>query len=174
MKIVLIGFMGSGKSTVGLQLASRLGYSLFEADHEILQRAGFESVSELFEKLGEKTFRDFESLVALELRDIKNTVISPGGGMIIDEKNRANLKHDAITIYLKTSFEIISQRVTKQADDNGEVRPLFKDQNNAAIIYNERLPIYENAADVIISTDNKEIGEVCDEIIEVLKRNGIR
>lgn len=169
MKIVLIGFMGSGKSTVAALLAKSMNLNCVETDKEIAESQNFSSVAELFAKLGESKFRELESEKASALRDATNIIISPGGGMIINEKNQKNLRHNATTIFLDTSFEEVIKRVQKQMRDTGEKRPLFSNLDEALALYEKRLPIYEKCSDITITTTGRSINEVHDEILEKLK-----
>jgi shikimate kinase len=160
-KIVLIGFMASGKSAVASVLASKLGLTLIQVDEEIVSRSGLPSVSAIFEERGEPHFRDLEAEVAASLRDARNVVISTGGGIITREENITNLKRNGGTvIYLRTSFETITGRVGELS-----TRPLFANKADARELFQRRLPIYERYADIIMDTDGRTVDEVCSAIL---------
>jgi shikimate kinase len=160
-KVVLIGFMASGKSAIAAELAPRLGFTVRQVDDDIVSRSSYPSVAAIFAEKGEGFFRDLESEVANTLGDSKDVVISTGGGIITREENMTNLKGSGgIIIYLRTSFETVTERA-------GDIstRPLFANKANALDLYRRRLPIYERHADIIIDTDGRTVNEVCSAII---------
>ena len=160
-KIALIGFMGSGKSSVAPLLAHRLGCTLVDTDSLILTRSGFTSIPLLFSEKGETAFRDIESEVAQSLRDSKHVVISTGGGIIGRPANMEALKNaGGLVVFLMTSFEEIQRRLAEFED-----RPLFKDPKQAAALYQARFPIYTSYADIAVTTDGKTPEQVCSEIL---------
>lgn len=164
-KVVLIGFMASGKSAVAIELAPLLGFTAHQVDDEIVARSGYPSVAAIFAEKGEVFFRDLESEVALSLREAEDVVISTGGGIITRPANMENLKYNGgVVVYLRTSFEMISARV-------GDIssRPLFANKTDARELYQKRLPIYESYADIIVDTDGVSVQEVCSEILSQLK-----
>jgi shikimate kinase len=160
-KIALIGFMGSGKSSVAPLLAHKLGCTLIDTDSLILERSGFASIPLLFSDKGEIAFRDIESEVAQSLRDSKHVVISTGGGIIGRPANMEALKNaGGLVVFLMTSFEEIQRRLAGFED-----RPLFKDPKQAAALYQARFPIYTSYADIAVTTDGKTPEQVCAEIV---------
>jgi shikimate kinase len=170
MKIVLIGFMGSGKTSVAKLLSNKLNLNLYETDSEILKRTGFQSIKELFESLGEKKFRELESEIAKELHNANNLVISPGGGMIINKDNCNHLRNLATTVYLKTSFEVLKKRVLDQTNNNLETRPLFYDEASAFRLFQKRLSAYENSCDCYVDTDTLTAEEVTNQIVRIVSK----
>ena len=162
--IILIGFMGSGKSSVGKKLAERIGYDLKDTDEMIVLREGME-IQEIFHKYGEEYFRGLESTLLLSIMDtLEKTVISTGGGMPIRDKNINLLRLMGQVIYLKASKDTIIERL---ADDT--TRPLLKGANaykEVERLLSIRTPIYERAADIIIDTDGKNIDEIIKEILK--------
>lgn len=167
MKIVLIGFMGSGKSTVGAQLADQLGYAFVDLDSLLLQQnPSFGDIAEIFTKHGEDHFRALERACVRSQREAQETVISTGGGSIIQAENIEQLRaHGGLLIYLDTSFAIIQQRIGTETS----TRPLFMDVNKAKTLYNTRRQLYEDTADIIIQTDTSTPQEVCRHILSQLK-----
>ena len=121
MIFYLIGMMGSGKSSVGKLLANKLQYSKIDIDKEIEKNEKL-SVKEIFEKKGENYFREIESKYLL--RKKKLTVVSCGGGIILDKKNREFLKNEGYTLHLKTSVSVIEKRLVGIKD-----RPLINYNN---------------------------------------------
>lgn len=164
-KLILIGFMASGKSAVAAALAPQLGCSTIQVDEEIVACAGLPSVATIFAEKGEAYFRDLEAKVAASLKDAQNIVISTGGGIITREENITNLKENGGTIvYLRTSFETVAERAGDLSS-----RPLFANRANALELFQRRLPIYERYADIIIDTDGRSVDEVCSAILTHIK-----
>jgi len=164
-KVVLIGFMASGKSTIAKQLAELLGFSVREIDSLIVQRAGGLSVPEIFEQNGEEYFRDLESAVCASLHNEQGVVVSTGGGVITRDGNLLNLKaNGGIVVFLRSSFETV---VARNADLSA--RPLFRSVEQAKELFEQRAPIYHAWADLIVDTDGKESEPVCSEIYSALR-----
>jgi shikimate kinase len=164
-RIVLIGFMGSGKSSTAACLSERLGVPVFDMDALITHRSGLSSVSEIFSERGEDAFRELETEVTRGLGDVTSGIISTGGGVISRDENRALLRTQCSQIvFLKTSFESVAQRVAGLDD-----RPLFKDRIKAAELFQLRAPIYDSWADIVVETDNASPAEVCEKILSKLQ-----
>ena len=160
MKVVIIGFMGSGKTSVASSLSTKLGLTWIEMDSEIISRSGLTSIKEIFAKLGEATFRKLEQDVARDMAKADNVVISTGGGAIFAKESLENLRaNGGRLVLLETSFEEIMKRV---GNDPG--RPLIKDPAFAKKLYDDRLAGYASAADIVVSTDGKSIDTVVSEI----------
>lgn len=164
-KVVLIGFMASGKSAVATLLAPQLGWTIRHLDDDIVSRSGLSSVAEIFKEHGEPYFRELEAEVAFSTREDSQVVIATGGGIITRDTNMEHLKHNGgVVVYLRTSFEAIAQRV-------GDIssRPLFANKATALELYMKRLPIYESYADIIVDTDDRSEEDVCAEIMSLLE-----
>lgn len=160
-KIVLIGFMASGKSAIAKLLAPQLGWKAHHLDDDIVSKSGLPSVAAIFKEHGEGFFRDLESSVAHSLQGAQRVVIATGGGIITRASNIEALKSNGgIVVYLRTAFETITQR----AGDTSS-RPLFADRASALQLYMKRLPIYESFADIIVDTDDRSEEEVCAEVL---------
>lgn len=163
-KVSLIGFMGSGKSSVAALLAPTLGFSLVEMDDEIVSRSGLASIPSIFEAKGELFFRDLEAEVARSLSERSGLVISTGGGAVERPENVQHLKaHGGVLVYLRTSFATVVSRLGDISN-----RPLFKIPEHALTLYNRRVSIYERLADLTLDTDGLHVGEVCSSIVELL------
>lgn len=163
--IVLIGFMGAGKSTVSDYLSTMFAMKIVEMDQEIAEREEM-SIPDIFATYGEEYFREQETKLLVELQDKKNTIISCGGGAALREENVAEMKTNGRVVLLTASPETVFERV-KDSDD----RPVLKGNNNVEFItelMETRREKYEAAADIVIKTDNKSVLQVCEELISKL------
>ena len=163
--IVLTGFMGTGKSSVGVELAVKLGYRYLDLDCVITDHAGM-SVNRIFAEHGELYFRDLETKAIEEIAYMENLVISTGGGAVIRDKNRELLRSAGVVINLVASAEEIFSRL--QTDCS---RPLLKDDMSLEKIMKmleEREPFYADS-DIRIDTVGKKVEDVVLEILLHLK-----
>ena len=165
MNITLIGMMGSGKTTVGKELEKQLsGFTLYDTDNEIERVEGC-SIPEIFEKFGEAYFREKETAAIRELMKKDNIILSTGGGAFENPANRKLLLEKSRVIYLKTSPEVIFERIKHETH-----RPLlgkdFSTEKISAIIEKRRAN-YE-LAHLTIDTDFKSPYNIVTEIIECL------
>jgi len=166
--IALIGFMGTGKTTVGNALADRLGKEFIEMDLLIEQEAG-KTIPEIFKQDGEIRFRELEIEVAKQVSGKKNAVIACGGGVVLNKINIDRLGQECIIIHLTASPEAILKRTS--GDENE--RPLLKVANKALNIrelLRFRKPFYERAADLTVDTSKLDTNSVAAQIIRRLKR----
>ncbi len=157
----LIGFMGTGKSSVGRLVASALHFTFLDTDHVIEARAG-KSIAEIFQQDGEPSFRQWESKVVAELTTRHKTVISTGGGLPINPQNLASLKTHSLVVCLWSSPEAIYSRVRSHTHRPllNEPEPLEKIRSLLEI----RAPFYKQA-DVLISTDLRSVHEVAMQVM---------
>ena len=147
INIVLIGFMGSGKSSIGRLLAKEKKSYFLDTD-AMIESAEGKSIQDLFEEKGEEYFRQLEKETVLWIRNnVKEAVISTGGGMLVYCEE---LKEVGQIVYLQVPFKTILSRMTPE---ELEKRPLFKDIQKAEAMYNERNEFYEKRADLIIDAD---------------------
>ncbi len=163
--IVLIGFMGCGKSVVGRKLASMLQLTHIDTDQEIEKITG-KSIVQLFAKDGQVRFRSEETLLLRKLAGRRNLVISTGGGMVLNPENVALLKADGVLIHLYADPEVIYQRVKGKRN-----RPLLNRGNLRERInelLKERSEAY-NVAEFSIDTGKYSVNEVVEQIIQYLK-----
>ena len=138
MIIFLIGFMGSGKSTTGKQLAKRLGYTFVDTDNLIVERLGM-SVNEIFDRLGEKTFRKNETRLLNELILKNNLVVSTGGGLPCYGNNMDLMNLHGQSVYLKVSSSALHDRLSSRKNK----RPLIKDLSDAELMAFIENKLYE-------------------------------
>ncbi len=163
--IVLIGFMGSGKSTVGRELHQRLGYPLVDMDTVIEQRAG-KPITEIFAEDGEAAFRDMETKLLEELNEpsTPRRIISTGGGVINRVENRELLRHLGYVVWLNVTAKVALERTGKNKD-----RPLLATDDPAARVKSlmaEREPYYAEAAHLKIDIMGLDSHEIATGILE--------
>jgi len=160
MNIVLIGFMGSGKSSVAWELEKKINFPVVEMDELVVARSGRKSVNEIFERDGEVCFRELEIDVARDLQVKEQVIISAGGGVVMNGIIIDYLKANGKLIFLDTPFETICSRLQGDA-----TRPKFQDKDAARALYELRLPLYKEYADRIISTEGKAPQELAEAIV---------
>jgi shikimate kinase len=163
--IVLIGFMGSGKSTVGRELHHRLGYPLVDMDHVIEQRAR-KSIAAIFADEGEEAFREMETALLEELNDpaAPRRIISTGGGVIGRERNRVLLRRLGYVVWLHAPLAVILDRTGRNRD-----RPLLHTDDPVARVESlmaARKPLYAEAAHLHVDTSGLNCGELATGILE--------
>lgn len=161
--LVLIGFMGTGKSTIGRKAARRLGLQFIDTDHEIERVTGM-TVPELFKKHGEIRFRSEEKAAVKRITQNDNQVIATGGGVVLNRENIETLRQNGIIICLTATADTIYQRVKGKKN-----RPLLQTENPLETINNllsERKPFYETA-DGIVETSDKEVEDVANEVVRL-------
>jgi shikimate kinase len=166
MNIVLIGYRGSGKSTVARQLALRLGWDWVDADVELELRAG-KSIAAIFADEGPEAFRDRETAVLAELARRSPIVLAAGGGAVLREENRRRLADGGKLVWLQACPATIVRRIA--ADDITAARrpnltPAGGEAEIVAVLA-ERTPLYQRCADVAVDTEGKTPGEVALEIL---------
>ncbi len=160
--IYLVGFMGSGKSTIGRLLAHRLGWSFFDTDEEI-EAAEKVPIFEIFEKRGEPEFRRIENEILRQhvhwIERGRPTVLALGGGAFVEMANRQLLEDAGVTVWLDCPFEIVSRRVAQASH-----RPLARDPERFAALYRNRQETYR-LADVHIPIAGDDPAEAVDAIL---------
>ena len=163
--IVLIGFMGAGKTSVASCLAEQFAIPVIETDQEIVKREGM-SIPEIFTTRGETYFRDRESDVFRDIKEGNQMIISAGGGAVLRDENVKNMTANGIIVLLTASPAAILARVRNSKD-----RPLLNGNMNEEYIRSmmeRRRARYEEVADLVIDTTGKTVPEVCEAIIRAL------
>jgi shikimate kinase len=148
--VVFVGLMGVGKTCIGRRLAHRLDLPFVDADREIEEAAGC-SIPDIFERHGEKYFREGERRVILRLLDNPPHVLSTGGGAILDPQTRARIHEHAISIWLRADLDLMMKRVSRRND-----RPLLQVADPRARLQElmaERYPLYGEADITVDSVD---------------------
>ena len=163
--IVLIGFMGAGKTTVSEYLSTMFAMDVVEMDQVIAEREGM-SISDIFATYGEEYFRNRETQLLKEMQLRKQAVISCGGGAALREENVIEMKKNGRVVLLTASHRTIYDRVKDSTD-----RPILNGNNNVEFItelMENRREKYEKAADIVIYTDKKSVLQICEELIAKL------
>ena len=139
MNIVLTGFMATGKTQISKRIANMLGYNLVDTDAVIVERTNM-SINEIFDQNGEEYFREIEHDVICDVGKLDNTVISTGGGVVLNQKNIKELRKNGIIVNLSPDFDVILERLSHAKDS----RPLLKDSDIEGIHqrFIDRLPYY--------------------------------
>ncbi|MBC7333488.1 MAG: shikimate kinase [Actinobacteria bacterium] len=162
----LIGFMGSGKTTVGSILSKRTGFLFVDID-EVIEWIEGRTVGEIFDTCGEEYFRNLEARIVKKIYNNQNCVFACGGGVIKRKENINVIKKNSFVVYLYVSPPVAYKRLEKE-----ETRPLLRvDDRKKAIetILKERERLYKSCADLIVDTDNKEPEQIADEILQILQ-----
>ncbi len=148
MIVYLVGMPGSGKSTVGPELAARLGVPFVELDAEI-ERAAGRTVREIFEREGEARFRELEAAALSEAAARDPSVVSCGGGVVLEPANRITLRATGEVVFLSVPIEVLRARVRPASE-----RPLIREEGDLERLQREREPLYrEFAAHVVDASD---------------------
>lgn len=167
MNLILIGYRGAGKSSVGRLLAERLGWDLISTDAEIVRKAGL-PIPDIVQRFGWDHFRNLESAVCRELADKDHLIIDTGGGAILRPQNVENLKATGSLVWLTVEVRTIIERIggdTQRPSLTGAKS--FTDEVEEVL--RERQPKYQAAADHIVATDEKSLAEVADMIMALLQ-----
>jgi shikimate kinase len=164
MIIFLVGFMGSGKSTVGQRLAGRLGYSFVDMDARLEGEHGM-TINEIFEKLGEKAFREMESNLLKEMFTLQDTVISTGGGLPCTGNNMDLINREGVSIYLRMDTEALLNRLSRGKSRRPLIRHLTRQELETFIWekLREREPVYLRAHHIVSGLNFK-----MDELMKIL------
>ena len=162
--IILAGMPLCGKTTISAELGKLMGAEVVDTDAEIVKKYG--CISDIFEKYGEKHFRQMEKEVVKEVCNLENTVISTGGGCLTDKENADELKKSGVVVYLRVGFETL---VLRSRGDG--TRPLLAGdaEKKLKALMNDRTPVYERVADFTIDCDGLSPEEIAKAISELIK-----
>jgi len=169
MVVTLIGYRGSGKSSVAQPLAKRWGWDWIDADTEIERRAG-RSIRELFEQRGEAEFRRREREVMADLLKRSRLVIAAGGGTVLDEQTRLEIKQAGPVVWLRAKVETLAQRI--QADrETQSRRPNLTPAGGTTEInelLEQREPLYRDCATCTLETDDQTVEQLVQRIVRAI------
>ena len=161
--IVLVGPMGSGKTTIGRRLAHELNRDFFDTDHEIIDKTGV-TIDHIFDIEGEEGFRERESKILENLCQMSNIILATGGGIVILPKNRKILKNSGLVVYLSSSVNQLLKRTAKS-----KTRPLLENSSDRRKTITELLEArdvyYREVASFVVDTTGKKLHEVINIII---------
>lgn len=169
MAITIIGYRGSGKSSIARPLAKMLGWKTVDSDDLIEERAG-KTIKEIFEDEGEPAFRQLEKDILTELLNEEELIIAAGGGAILNPQSRELMKQSGPVVWLQATIQELSERIA--ADSQTETRrpdltPLGVREEIEEVL-NHRVPMYEEAATMIIITTGKTPEEIATEVYSLL------
>ena len=160
--VVLVGFMGTGKSSAGRLVAQKLGFQYIDTDQLVSQRAGTD-IPHIFAEHGEAHFRDLEASALESLAHLERCVVATGGGIVLRESNRSRLRELGFVVGLIASEAVIFDRVSRNTR-----RPLLQTDDPRATVREmlaAREPLYEAAAELTIDTSTRSSAEVADLIV---------
>lgn len=168
--IYLIGFMGAGKTTVGRYLANQLGVYFVDLDQTIEAQAD-QSIAEIFAEKGEPFFRELEAQTLCQIQEKAPVVVATGGGIVLNEKNRAFLKKQKYVFFLDKNQSVLLQHL---AEDQQAIRPLILEKKPSDILslYQSRRPLYLDCATVVIKVDQESPAEIGNQLHRYLLRKG--
>lgn len=164
--IVLVGLMGTGKSTIGRKLAELLGLDFVDADDAIAEAAQM-SISEIFEQFGEAYFRDGERRVLARLIEERHGIIATGGGAFVNDETRALILSEALAVWIDCDLDVLVERTSRK-----DTRPLLRDGDPKAILaklHEQRAPLYRQAP-VHVSSESGPHIQTALAIIEAINR----
>ncbi len=162
--IVMVGLMGAGKTSIGRRLAARVGLPFVDADEEIEAAAG-SSIEDIFERLGEASFRDGERRVIARLLDGPPIVLATGGGAFMDPQTRERINQKAISVWLRADLDTLVRRTSRRND-----RPLLKNGDPREILarlMDQRYPTYQQA-DIVVDSVDAPAEETVQSVLDAL------
>ena len=165
--IMLIGFMGAGKTTVSRELSKMTGRREIDMDAYIVDREGM-AIKDIFDKYGEEYFRKKETESLLEIMDMDELIVSCGGGVVVKDENVEHMKNRGVIVLLTATPQTILERVKNSTD-----RPILNGNMNIEFItelMNKRKDRYLSVADVIVETDDKSVFDICTEIMDKISK----
>ncbi len=168
--VAFVGLPGSGKSTVGRQLARRLNWAFLDTDHVIEKRIGL-SIREFFEREGEEAFRDLEQVVIDELTLGEPCVLSTGGGAVLRSANREHLQQRSYAVYLHSSPEGVFRRLRR--DQNRPLLQVADPLTRLRDLYALRDPLYRESARFVIETGRPSVSALVHLIVKQLEISGL-
>jgi shikimate kinase len=170
-KVILTGYRGTGKSSIGKILADLLGFDFIDTDEALEKRAG-ETIAEMVGRGGWDLFRRREENLLLEVAGTRHMVIATGGGSVMHEKAWEKLRRNGLAVWLTADVKTICHRLAADSETDDQRPPLTEmgTMNEIAMVLEQRRPLYEKSSDIILHTEGKKPEEVAEIIVEELKR----
>lgn len=165
--IILIGFMGTGKTTVGRRIAARLGLDFYDTD-EYVKKCEKMSVYDIIQKKGKKYFEGAERFAVVNLAEKEKSVISTGGTTFWNEENRKILKKSGVVVWLCAEAETITENTKNSHNKRQQINGLNADEIKTLV---DESNVFYESCDFKINVDNIEIDEICDKIVYYLNTN---
>lgn len=165
--VFFVGFMGAGKTSVARKLARSCCVGAVDMDTYLERREG-KKVNDIFAEVGEEGFRLVETDVLRELAGKEPLLVSCGGGVVLKPQNRAILREAGFVVYLKVTADEAAARISDKS-----TRPLFQDLEAARQRCEERLPLYDEVADVTVDTAGKGVSAIAREVKNILRKEGV-
>lgn len=164
MRVYLTGFMGAGKSEIGSRLAARLGTPFVDLDQIVAERSGLR-VAEIFSRFGERGFRRLEGEALRATAGMPAAVVATGGGIVESADARRRLAELGTTVWLHPPFETLCRRIRASVEE----RPLFQDEEQARALWERRLPLYREVAQVTVEVaDDEPSAETTERLVAAL------
>lgn len=155
--IYLVGLMGAGKTTLGRQMARRLGREFLDTDHEIERRTGVK-VHLIFDIEGEQGFRDRETLMLADTCRKTHMVVATGGGIVLREENRDRLKTNGLVVYLHAKPQVLYERT--RHDRNRPLLQVADPLQTLEVLYSVRDPLYREVADIVVPSHSASVAQM--------------
>lgn len=174
MKIILIGYRCTGKTSVGKGVAVRLGVPFYDTD-DLIQRHVGKTVKEIVDEEGWDAFRAAEKAIIKQLPSFADAVIAVGGGAVMEAENRGVLRHNGFCVWLTADLKTIVERMKNDKASAAQRPPLSDDgmERETAKILELRKPVYQKLADCTVDTAGKGIDAITDEVCAVLVRHNL-
>ncbi len=166
LNIVLIGFMGAGKTTIGRRTASKLGIDFYDTD-DYIKKCEKMSIDEIVKKKGEKYFEGAQRFAVTNLADNRNCLISTGGNTVCDEYNKELLKKDALTVWLRAKAETVYENTKNSRNKRPEITGASLDEIKTLVAEKEK---FYKDCDIVIDVDDKDVDEVAELIAQEYKK----
>lgn len=166
MNLVLIGYRGTGKSSVAELVGVTLSMPVLHMDDEVVRLVGC-SIPEFVEQHGWDAFADLETQVVTEAARKENTVIDSGGGVVRRSRNMAMLKQNGTIFWLTAGVETIKERIKNESEERPPLTDAASPVEEVEEVLYARLPVYAEYADHIIETENRTLGEIAGEIVQL-------
>jgi len=168
-RVYLVGFMGSGKTTVGRRLADRLGVPFVDLDEAFEAMAGA-TIRQTFESRGETWFREREAELLRGTADLPAAVVAVGGGTFVFPENASFIRRHGVAVFLDVPFEVLAERLAGKTAD----RPLFRSPDEARLLYDARRPFYTMADRTISVSRDMTVDDVVEHLASTIREAGGR